>query len=156
MCQVIANDIYEVKWKKVKSKVNLKYLDIVFKCSTWVDVVVVTFHHGQHHTSISQTQLFREHWASRLSQVFSYQDFTWMGLPSTRDTTSMLRLYNDHCLLRTLHYTCVCFNRPSARSPASNDSSLTLRVTFIRWSCLLDAGSHRGHLAPPPERQVEK
>lgn len=54
---------------------------------------------------ISQNHLFREQLASRLSQVFSYQDFIWMGQPSSHDVTSMLWLYNAHCLPRTLHYT---------------------------------------------------
>lgn len=46
---------------------------------------------------ISQNHFFRE--------VFSYQDFIWMGQPSSRDMTSALGLYNAHCLPRTLHYT---------------------------------------------------
>lgn len=70
---------------------------------------------------ISQNHLFREQLASRLSQVFSYQDFIWTGQPSSRDTTSALGLYNAHCLPRTLHYTWAC----SKLTSASNDSSLS-------------------------------
>lgn len=74
---------------------------------------------------ISQTHLFREQLANRLSQVFSYQDLIWTGQSSSHDRTSMHWLYNTHCLPRTLRCTGVCLQLPSSQSPVSNDSGLT-------------------------------
>lgn len=88
-----------------------------------MNVLVVTFHRW-HHIPVA-FHLFREQLASRLSQVFSYQDFTWTRQTSSRDTTNLLRLYSAHCLPWTLHYTWVCLKLTSAKSLASNDSSLS-------------------------------
>lgn len=69
--------------------------------------------------------------------------------------TGVVRLYSSRCLPRTFHYTWVCLTLTSAQSSPSNDSALGCRFAFIRWSCLLAAGSLWGQLPPPSEKQVK-
>lgn len=87
---------------------------------------MLTLHPWHHYfVAFHKLILFRQQLAHSLTQVFSYQGFIWTGQTSSHDMTNMLSLYNTHCLLSTLHYTCACLKLTSPKSPASNDLSLS-------------------------------